>query len=77
MFYQTQRTESKVSQKSFNYDRWLKFELIEFCKNNELSTQGSKIQLKKRIEVFLDKKVRNDTKLNSLKNKRRTIKKIL
>ncbi|WP_425597695.1 SAP domain-containing protein [Winogradskyella eximia] len=76
MFYQTERTKNEVSKSSFNCSCWLKFELIEFCKANELSTQGSKIQLRQRIKNFLDKKVKYNAKSSSLKNKRRTIKKI-
>ena len=77
MFHQTQQAENKVSKNSINCSYWLKFELIEFCKANELSTQGSKIQLIQRIKNFLDKKIVDKAKSNSLKNKRRTIKKIL
>ncbi|WP_405568916.1 SAP domain-containing protein [Winogradskyella sp. Asnod2-B02-A] len=76
MFHQTQQAENKVSKNSINCSYWLKFELIEFCKANELSTQGSKIQLIQRIKNFLDKKIVDKAKSNSLKNKRRTIKKI-
>ena len=76
MLHQTQQAENKVSKNSINCSYWLKFELIEFCKANELSTQGSKIQLIQRIKNFLDKKIVDKAKSNSLKNKRRTIKKI-
>ncbi|WP_225037183.1 SAP domain-containing protein [Winogradskyella sp. SM1960] len=58
------------------YQHWLKFELIEFCKKNELCTQGNKIQLKERIEAFFDKRKKNEMSNALLKNKRRTIKKI-
>ena len=77
VFYQTERSNCEFSRASLNYGCWLKFELIEFCKKNELSTQGSKDCLKQRIKSFLDKKMKDDTKLTSLKNKRRTIKKII
>lgn len=77
VFYQTERSNCEFSRASLNYGCWLKFELIEFCKKNELSTQGSKVQLKHRIKNYLDTKELNDTKLTSLKNKRRTIKKII
>tara|TARA_R110000796_G_scaffold242923_1_gene365250 strand:- start:320 stop:553 length:234 start_codon:yes stop_codon:yes gene_type:complete len=77
MFYQTEQPDSEVLKTNLNYSCCLKFELIEFCKENGLSTQGSKDCLKQRIKSFLDKKMKDDTKLTSLKNKRRTIKKII
>lgn len=76
MFYKTEQPDRKVSKTNLNYSCCLKFELIEFCKENGLSTQGSKDRLKQRIKSFLDKKMK-DEKLTSLKNKRRTIKKII
>jgi hypothetical protein len=57
------------------YHHWLKFELIEFCKKNELITVGNKIQLKERIETFFYIK-KNEVSNTLLKNKRRTIRKI-
>ncbi|WP_354668257.1 SAP domain-containing protein [Winogradskyella psychrotolerans] len=54
----------------------LKFELIEYCKENDLPTHGSKKQIRERIEIFLNKQLKNDRSSNSLKNKRRIIRKI-
>lgn len=69
MFYSPERTKKKDLEVNFRY--WRKFELIEFCKENDLITGGNKIQLKERIENHLKGKSRKE----SLKNKSRTIKK--
>ncbi|NRR92279.1 hypothetical protein HSX10_11940 [Winogradskyella undariae] len=67
--------KEKLEHHHHHHHHWLKFELIEFCKNNELCTQGNKIQLKERIEAFFNTKEKNEMSKSLLKNKRRIIRK--
>ncbi|WP_394366258.1 hypothetical protein [Winogradskyella helgolandensis] len=77
MFYNSERTSKKSLNSDIDFRRCLKFELIEFCKENDLSTQGSKVKIRERIENFLNKKSKKNIKSYSLKNKRRVIKKVI
>ena len=45
---------NKLDSKTFNEYYYLKEELIDFCRRNNLQTTGSKIELNKRISKFLD-----------------------
>lgn len=42
-----------ISIQVFKKYYWLKIELMQFCRKNDLSTHGSKLDLVSRIEVFL------------------------
>jgi len=65
-----------ISLNNIHCHNWLKFELIEFCKKNQLSTYGSKAELKKSIIAFLNKQIKNETtNICTLINNRRIIKK--
>ncbi|WP_055444977.1 hypothetical protein [Lacinutrix himadriensis] len=56
---------------------WQKFELIVFCKENQLLTKGSKLELTNRIKNFLsNNELKNEKDYYHLKTKRRIIKKI-
>lgn len=43
----------QISLTDFKNQYWLKLELVSFCKNNQLSTYGSKSELIQRIEAFI------------------------
>ncbi len=45
--------DNDISPLDFNDFYWLKEELVEFCKNNDIKTFGGKIELTKRIQHFL------------------------
>ena len=45
--------QKKISIDDFKNFYWLKKELTDFCKKENLSTQGGKIEITKRIEHFL------------------------
>ena len=45
---------NKLDSKTFNEYYYLKEELVEFCKKNNLQTKGSKIDLTNRISKYLD-----------------------
>lgn len=45
--------DKKISLTDFNDFYWLKEELIEFCRQNDIKTFGGKIELAKRIQNFL------------------------
>ena len=54
-----------VSLKDFKDFYWLKEELVAFCKSNEITTSGGKINLASRIEQFLtDGKIPENSKNN-------------
>ncbi|WP_179339149.1 hypothetical protein [Winogradskyella ludwigii] len=76
MLYSSQATllDDLNSENDFRY--CLKFELIEFCKENDLPTHGSKVKIRARIENFLNRKSKKNAREFLLKNKRRVIKKI-
>lgn len=46
--------DSNLSGKTFREYYYLKEELIEFCKTNDLQTSGGKLELANRIEEFLN-----------------------
>jgi hypothetical protein len=48
---------------------WLKTELQQFCRENTMSPSGSKMELSKRIEVFL---TTGDTQQSKASSKRRS-----
>ena len=48
---------------------WLKTELQQFCRENNMSASGSKMELSKRIEVFL---TTSDTQHSGAPSKRRS-----
>ncbi|WP_354667372.1 hypothetical protein [Winogradskyella psychrotolerans] len=66
-----------LSSNTIIHQNSLKFELIEFCKKNQLLTYGSKIELEKRITAFLNGQIEKDKSIPSLKCKRRIIKKVI
>src|SRR5699024_10231391 len=43
----------KINVESFKDFYWLKVELQSFCRENDISTSGSKLEIADRIEVFL------------------------
>lgn len=77
MLHQSQRTINIGSVKEPNYSYWLKFELIEYCKENGLSVEGSKKTLKARIALFLSEELNYKRELNLHKTNRRIIKKVM
>ena len=44
----------EISAETFTSWYWLKAELSDFCRQNKLSTSGSKIEITERIRVFLE-----------------------
>lgn len=48
-----QKLTSKLPSEKFNQTFWMKWELVEFCKINNLKKSGSKSELKGRIFAFL------------------------
>lgn len=58
----------KLGSKTFNEYYYLKEELLDFCRKNNLSTTGSKIELSERISKYLD----TGEKSISVRDKRRT-----
>ena len=53
-----------ISLKDFKDFYWLKEELVAFCKSNEITTSGGKINLASRIEQFLtDGKIPENSKI--------------
>ncbi len=55
--------------KDFTDFYWLKTELQQFCRENNMSPSGSKMELSKRIEVFL---TTGDTQQSKSPSKRRS-----
>ncbi|MFH1089277.1 MAG: DUF6434 domain-containing protein [Candidatus Uhrbacteria bacterium] len=45
---------NKISLKDFKQYYWLKDELKSFCKNNGINSTGSKIEIAKKVESFLN-----------------------
>jgi len=54
-----------ISPKDFREFYWLKEELIKFCRAEGLKTSGSKIEITKRIDKFLQTGDRQQIKINS------------
>lgn len=67
------KLDKNIDSKTFREYYFLKEELIEFCKDNNLQTTGSKIELTDRIALFLETGERSTTKHI---NKKKTIDKI-
>ncbi|WP_394354368.1 hypothetical protein [Winogradskyella vidalii] len=76
MFHNSQRTCKKELNSKSDFYNCSKFELIEYCKENDLLTHGSKKKIRERIDFFLNRKSKKSSDF-SLKNKRRIIKKII
>ena len=51
---QRPKLEKTLDSATFSSFYYLKKELVDFCKENRLSTFGSKAELKNRITLFLD-----------------------
>lgn len=49
---------NQITLNAFQSYYWLKAELIEFCKNNQLATAGAKEELTQRISEFLEHGIR-------------------
>lgn len=62
--------DRNISLADFNDFYWLKEELIEFCRKNDIKTFGGKIELTKRIQNFLltGEKSTNSKPTNQLKS---------
>ena len=50
---QKPKLTQSISLGAFKNHYWLKIELIAFCKDNDLSTAGSKQEISHRIETFI------------------------
>ena len=61
--------DMKLDSKVFREYYYLKEELVEFCRKNNLQTTGGKIELTERIAKFLDTGERTYTNYNSKKTK--------
>lgn len=60
----------EISIDDFKQFYWLKQELQDFCKKNEIHSNGAKIEIAKRIECFLN--TGEKTKLSNLKSSKQT-----
>ncbi len=45
--------DEKLSVQAFNEFRWLKAELIDFCVQHGISTEGSKHHIRRRVASYL------------------------
>jgi hypothetical protein len=52
---------NKISSKDFKQYYWLKDELKSFCRNNEINTNGSKIEITEKIKNFLQTGIKKPT----------------
>ncbi len=71
MEFKTMRPEltKDLPIKDFTDFYWLKTDLQQFCRENNISSSGSKMELSKRIEVFL---TNGDTQQSKTPSKRRS-----
>ena len=63
------KLNNELDSKTFNEYYYLKEELVDFCRRNNLQITGSKLELKERISKYLD----TGEKISKTYDKRRTI----